>query len=172
MRYNDLVNHKLATLAYLTFNNEEVLLLFRNKKRNDFHEGKYVGIGGRIEPGETPQECILREIQEETGYDLSISDISFRGYIYFDEINRKKTTEDLPPFNWLVFIYSASIPIKNDFVNAEGDLIWFSFKEVPYDRMWDGDRIFTPKILETEEIIEGKFLYDGEKIKKWTYGLS
>ncbi len=167
-----MVMHKLATLAYLTFNNNEVLLLYRNKKKNDFHEGKYIGIGGRIEPGETPLECSIREIQEETSYSLSVSDISFRGYIYFDEINREKNSEDLPAFNWLVFIYSAAVSEKNEFINAEGDLKWFPINEVPYDQMWDGDRIFTPKILETKETIEGKFMYDGNKIKEWTFGQS
>ena len=145
-----LVMHKLATLAYLTYNNE-VLLLYRNKKENDFHEGKYVAIGGRVEPGETPLECILREIQEEAGYRLSDSEISFRGYIYFDEFSRKKDSEDLPAFNWLVFMYSAAVFKKNDHINIEGELKWFPFDEIPYELMWDGDRLFTPKLLAAGE---------------------
>jgi 8-oxo-dGTP diphosphatase len=161
--------HKLATLAYLTYNNE-VLLLYRNKKVNDFHEGKYVAIGGRVEPGETPRECILREIQEEAGYRLLNDEISFRGYIYFDEISREKGSEDLPAFNWLVFIYSTAVSKKNSHNNVEGDLQWFPFNKIPYDKMWDGDRLFTPKILETNDIIEGKFVYEGNQIKNWTFG--
>ncbi len=161
--------HKLATLAYITYENE-VLLLYRNKKENDFHQGKYVGIGGRLEPGETPLECIIREIKEESGYELSQSEISFRGYIYFDEINRNKELEDLPAFNWLVFIYTVTVKEKIDFENTEGELHWFSKGKIPYENMWGGDRIFTPKLLDTEEIIEGKFLYKNTGISRWTFG--
>jgi 8-oxo-dGTP diphosphatase len=164
-----IMNHKLATLAYLIYESQaQVLLLFRNKKKNDFHEGKYVGVGGRLEPGETPLECIMREIEEETGYTLTSKEIDYRGYLYFDEINRDKANEDLPAFNWLVFIYSAQINKKTHFKNSEGELSWFEFNQIPYEEMWEGDRIFTPKILETSDIIQGKFLYDGKMIFSWT----
>ncbi|UCE14834.1 MAG: 8-oxo-dGTP diphosphatase [Candidatus Heimdallarchaeota archaeon] len=164
-----MVHHKLATLAYIVHKNE-VLLLFRNKKENDFHEGKYIGIGGRLEPGETPLECILRELKEETGYALTPEEIEFRGYIYFDEIHRDKLNEDLPAFNWLVFLYYVPATKKLDFENPEGKLLWVPISEIPYEKMWDGDRIFTPKLLETHEIIEAKFMYDGEKIFNWSFG--
>ncbi len=162
-----IIKHKISTLAYIIFESQ-VLLLYRNKKENDFHAGKYVGVGGRIEPGETPLECILRELKEETGYELTSKDIKFRGYIYFDEINRDKTKEDLPAFNWLTFIYSAHVSNKKYFENLEGDLFWFNVNQIPYDQMWEGDKIFTPEIIETSNIIQGKFLYDGEKIVSWT----
>jgi 8-oxo-dGTP diphosphatase len=164
-----LIKHKLATLAYIR-HEKEVLLLFRNKKENDFHEGKFVGIGGRLEPGETPLECIVREVKEESGYSFSRKNIHFRGYIYFDEVNRNKADEDLPAFNWLVFIYTGFVSKKKHFVNSEGDLQWFSTNNIPYDKMWAGDKIFTPKILESNDIIEGKFLYEGNKIISWSFG--
>lgn len=164
-----MIKHKLATLAYLR-HEDEVLLLFRNKKENDFHEGKYIGIGGRLEPGETPLECVIREVKEESGYSFSSENIQFRGYIYFDEVNRNKANEDLPAFNWLVFVYSAVVQQKITYTNSEGDLKWFSAKDIPYDRMWDGDRIFTPMILETNKIVEGKFLYEDNKIRNWSFG--
>jgi len=164
-----MVTHKLATLAYLIYN-QEVLLLFRNKKANDFHAGKYIGIGGRLEPGETPLECILRELREETGYILTSNEIVFRGYIYFDEINRDKVNEDLPAFNWLVFLYSASVATKITIDNPEGELKWFNFEDIPYAKMWGGDKIFTPKLLQTDENMEAKFLYDGEQVVKWSFG--
>ncbi|MFX1282839.1 MAG: NUDIX domain-containing protein [Promethearchaeota archaeon] len=165
-----MVAHKLATLAYIVYNNEEVLLLFRNKKEDDFHEGKYIGIGGRLEPGETPLECILRELEEETGYSLLSQEVEFRGYIYFDEIHRDKITEDLPAFNWLVFLYYVHVSEKLNFENPEGRLQWIPIKEIPYAKMWAGDRIFTPKLLETQEIVEAKFIYDGEEIVQWSFG--
>lgn len=164
-----MVTHKLATLAYL-IHNQEVLLLYRNKKANDFHAGKFIGIGGRLEPGETPLECMLRELREETGYTLTANEIMFRGYIYFDEINRDKVNEDLPAFNWLVFLYSASVSIKKTINNPEGELRWYNIEDIPYDKMWSGDKIFTPKLLHTEDILEAKFLYHGEQIVKWSFG--
>ena len=169
-RIGKLVTHKLATLAYIVCNKQEVLLLFRNKKENDFHEGKYIGIGGRLEPGETPLECILRELKEETGYTLTPPEVEFRGYIYFDEIHRDKINEDLPAFNWLVFLYYVQVTEKLDFENPEGKLLWTPINEIPYGKMWAGDKIFTPKLLETQEIVEAKFLYDGEKIVNWSFG--
>jgi 8-oxo-dGTP diphosphatase len=165
-----LVTHKLATLAYIVYN-QEVLLLLRNKKDDDFHRGKYIGIGGRLEPGETPLECVIRELKEETGYILKPNEIEFRGYIYFDKIGRDRNFEDLPAFNWLVFLYYVSINKKITFINPEGELRWFLFENIPYNKMWAGDKIFTPKLLKTEDVIEGKFLYDdNDQIIKWSFG--
>lgn len=164
-----MVKHKLATLAYITCN-DEVLLLYRNKKENDFHQGKFIGIGGRLEPGETPIECIIRELKEETGYILKPEDVEFRGYIYFDEVNRDKINEDLPAFNWLVFLYCVQVARKIEFENPEGKLSWVPINKIPYEKMWDGDKIFTPKLLNTNDIVEAKFLYNNEKIVNWSFG--
>ena len=57
---------KLATICYID-NGKEFLLLLRNKKPNDVHEGKYIGVGGKLEAAETPEECAVREIFEEAG---------------------------------------------------------------------------------------------------------
>jgi len=164
-----MVHHKLATLCYLTYNNE-LLLLYRNKKENDFHHGKYVAVGGRLELGETPLECVIREVKEETGYSLGAKEIVFRGYIYFDEVHRNKVSQDLPAYNWLVFMYKAEVGDKRLHDNEEGELQWFDFENIPYDRMWEGDRYFTPVILDSSDIIEGKFLYDNDRVLEWTFG--
>ncbi|MHA1972689.1 MAG: NUDIX hydrolase [Candidatus Hodarchaeales archaeon] len=164
-----MVHHKLATLCYITYNNE-LLLLYRNKKKNDFHHNKYVAIGGRLEPGETPLECVIREVEEETDYSLTPNEVIFRGYIYFDDINRNKSTQDLPAYNWLVFMYKTEVEEKIISDNDEGELHWFNFEDIPYRNMWEGDRYFTPKILNTTDIIEGKFIYDETKIVEWSFG--
>lgn len=124
-----------------------------------------------MEPGETPLECVIREVKEEAGYQLTPSDVTFRGYVYFDEINRDLVrNEDIPGFNIIVFVYTARITSKIVINNPEGELKWFRFDKIPYGRMWEGDKIFTPKILETDDIIELKFLYEGQKVIKWGLG--
>jgi 8-oxo-dGTP diphosphatase len=172
-----LPTHKIATLCYILWhddekNRDELLLLFRNKKKKDFHAGKYVPIGGRIEPGETPLECVIREVKEETGYHLNPQDLNFKGYIYFDEINRDlESNEDIPGFNIVVFVYTTtSVKSKQVTINSEGDLQWFPTDEIPFEKMWEGDRIFTPILLKNSKPIEAKFLYEGEKLVDWNIG--
>ena len=60
---------KLATICYID-NGHSLLLLHRNKKPNDVHEGKWIGVGGKLEAGESPEECVIRESKEETGLTL------------------------------------------------------------------------------------------------------
>ena len=57
---------KLATLCYV-ISNGKTLMIYRNKKENDYHEGKWNGLGGKFEQGETPEECAIREVYEESG---------------------------------------------------------------------------------------------------------
>ena len=73
---------RLATICYID-NGKELLLLKRNKKPNDVHEGKYIGVGGKIEAGESPEECAIREIFEETG--LTVHQMALKGIITFPE---------------------------------------------------------------------------------------
>ncbi len=70
----------LTTICYIE-KDGKTLMLYRNKKKNDVHEGKYVGIGGKFEFGETPEECIIREIKEETG--LTVNSLRYHGLISF-----------------------------------------------------------------------------------------
>ena len=73
---------KLATICYID-NGKELLLLHRNKKPNDVHEGKWISVGGKLEAGETPDECARREIFEETH--LTVKKMDFKGMITFPE---------------------------------------------------------------------------------------
>ena len=75
---------KKATLCYISREGaagREYLMLYRNKKQDDPNEGKWIGVGGKFEPGETPDECMLREVREETG--LSLASYHFCGVIHF-----------------------------------------------------------------------------------------
>ena len=71
----------ITTLCYLE-KDEKYLMLHRTKKKNDINKGKWLGIGGKLESGETPEECLKREVQEETGYKLN--SYKFRGLVIFN----------------------------------------------------------------------------------------
>ena len=89
-----------GTLIYIV-KNEQVLLLRRVKKKNDTHEGKYVGLGGKIEAGESPLECAVREVREESGLKISPDKIRFKGHINCPEFDRQGN-------DWMVFVYLAT----------------------------------------------------------------
>jgi len=95
---------KIETLCYIEKDNK-ILLLHRTKKEKDIHEGKWIGVGGKIEQGETPEECIIREVKEETG--LIIKNPNLNGVMTFPKF---KDDED-----WYVFLFTAN--------NFQGELI-------------------------------------------------
>ncbi|MDP3830910.1 MAG: 8-oxo-dGTP diphosphatase, partial [Ignavibacteriaceae bacterium] len=90
---------KLATLCYVKdANNGATLMLHRIKKENDMHEGKWNGLGGKFEMGESPEECVIREIKEESG--LDIKNPKLNGFITFPAFDGFE--------DWYVFIFSVT----------------------------------------------------------------
>ena len=89
---------KLATLCYvIDKKSNSTLMIYRNKKQNDYHEGKWNGLGGKFEPGETPEECAIREIEEESG--LIVKSVKMKGFItfaLFDGVD-----------DWYVFLFTT-----------------------------------------------------------------
>lgn len=138
---------KLGTLCYVRHKGR-TLMLHRTKKANDFHAGKWNGLGGKLEPGETPEECVVREIREESG--LEIRDPVLHGMLTFpafDEVD-----------DWYVFVFSAA-----DFSGAlidspEGRLAWIEDQALLDLNLWEGDRIFLPW-LDAGRFFSGKFTY-------------
>lgn len=131
-------------------------MLFRNAGKNDANEGKWLGIGGKFEEGETPDECMLREVREETG--LELTDWFFHGVVHF----RSDRWEDED-----MYLYSAKA-----FQGAvcqtcnEGRLEWIDEKDVLYLNLWEGDRVFLERMLGGRD--DGQFelflRYEGEKL--------
>ena len=79
---------KLATLCYVTDKKtNSTLMIYRNKKKNDYHEGKWNGLGGKFEQGESPEECAIREIEEESG--LRVKSVTMKGFITFPLFDNK-----------------------------------------------------------------------------------
>ena len=144
-----------------------MLMLFRDRKPDDPNEGKWLGIGGRIEEGETPDECNAREVLEETGLRLVSS--CFHGVIHF----RADEYEDED-----MYLYSSNDFMPEDEEAAalfretgeyppppcdEGRLEWVPEEELLSLPMWEGDRAFVEKLLRGEKEISMTLQYTGEK---------
>ena len=150
----------LTTICYIE-KDGKTLMLYRNKKKNDVHEGKYVGIGGKFEFGETPEECIIREIKEETG--LTVNSLRYHGLISFP----KFANDD----NWYMFIFSCrdfegEVPEDRLDDCPEGRLLWGDNDKVMDLNMWDGDRVFLEWVA-TKKVFNAKIEYKDGELKKY-----
>ena len=149
---------KLTTLCYIERKNtatdkEEYLMLHRNKKEKDMNKGKWLGIGGKFEENESPQECMLRETLEETG--LEILRYRFRGIITF--VSDEWETEYMHLFTAQEF--------QGRLIDClEGDLQWIEKKQILSLPMWEGDSIFLKKLMNNDEFFSLKLRYSGEKL--------
>jgi 8-oxo-dGTP diphosphatase len=130
---------KNTTLCYLE-KNDRYLMLHRTKKENDENRDKWIGIGGKLEEGETPYECARREIYEETG--LITDTLFYRGIITF--VSDLYGTEYMHLFTCTGFY--GEITANCD----EGELVWVDKNEVENLSIWQGDKIFL-RLLDTEE---------------------
>ena len=151
---------KITTLCYIR-NRGRVLMLFRNKKDHDENEGKWIGVGGKLECGESPDECMLREVREETG--LTLTSYRFRGVISF--------ISDVWDDEYMMLYDAVSFEgiLRKDC--PEGMLKWIPEEEVMSLRLWEGDRLFLDKLLHSEGPIHMKLTYQGEALKQWVdYG--
>lgn len=145
----------LTTLCYLE-NRDAYLMLYRNKKEHDANEGKWIGIGGHFEDGESPDECLLREVKEETG--IALLDYRFRGIVTF--------CSDEWPVEYM-FLYTADVPEGMEVPEcSEGELRWIPKSQVMDLNLWEGDRIFLKLLLEDEPFFTLKLTYQGEHLTK------
>ena len=139
---------RLTTLCYIEYEHR-YLMLHRVKKREDENAGKWIGIGGHLEEGESPDECVLREIREETG--LPVHDLRLRGIITFI----------LPAWgNELTFLYTARTEIETLPDCDEGILRWVPVDQVENLPLWEGDRLFLPLLKTRQDCFSLKLLYD------------
>ena len=138
---------KITTLCYI-LNKEKVLFLLRNKKENDLNENKYIGVGGKLEKDESPKEGIIREIKEETG--LNAKNVKLKGIITFI----------LPKWeNELCFVYTCDEYEGIMHECDEGELVSVDKKDINKLNLWEGDKLFLPKLFEDKLFIM-KLIYD------------
>lgn len=145
---------KLATLCYLKMDNK-TLMIHRIKKANDMHQGKWNGLGGKLDPGETPEECVIREVYEESG--LRIMDPLLKGVLTFPKFAKNE--------DWYAFIFVAREFRGRLIDSSEGVLEWIEDGRLLDLNLWEGDKIFIPW-LEQPGFFSGKFVYqDGRLIE-------
>ena len=144
---------KLATICYID-NGKEFLMLHRNKKPNDVHDGKWIGVGGKLEKGETPQECAVREIFEETG--LRVKKPILKGIITFPEFTLNH--------DWYTYVFKVT-EFEGELIDCdEGTLEWVPYEQVLSRPTWEGDHIFVSWLLENKPFFSAKFSYKGETL--------
>ncbi len=139
----------LSTLCYIE-QNGKYLMLHRTVKKNDVNKDKWIGVGGHFEPDESPEECVLREVKEETGYTLT--SYRYRGLVTF--VSGGGVTEYMSLFTADGF---EGEPIPCD----EGELEWVDIDKVWNLNIWEGDKIFFRLLEEEQAFFSLKLVYDG-----------
>lgn len=128
---------KQTTLCYID-DGTRYLMLHRVKKENDASHGKWIGVGGKCEADESPDECMLREVKEETG--LEITRWHYRGIVTF--------ISDTWPNEYMHLFTASKWQGNIDMDCNEGDLAWIAKDKLMNLKLWEGDRIFLRLLLD------------------------
>lgn len=142
----------LSTVCYIE-KDGKYLMLHRTKKKNDINKDKWIGIGGKIEDKESPEECIVREVKEETGLELK----SYKLRCIVTYISTNWETE-------YVYLFTSNDFSGNIIECNEGDLEWIKKEKVCDLNIWEGDKIFMQKLQNDNTFFTIKFEYDGDKL--------
>lgn len=144
---------KATTLCYLE-KDGQYLMLHRTKKANDINHDKWIGVGGKFEPGETSEQCMLREVWEETGF--TVTKWKYRGIVtfYLDD-----------SYGESMHLFSCLEWTGEQKVCDEGDLAWIDKQKLTELPMWEGDKIFLRLVNNPDEAFFNlKLVYHGEKL--------
>ena len=140
-----------TTLCYLVID-DRTLMLHRVKKKNDVNRDKWIGVGGKFEHGESPEECMLREFREETG--LTLTAWAYRGIVTF-------ASED-----WCEYMHLFTATAYEGELRAcdEGTLEWVPWAEITSLPIWEGDKVFLRLLRERDTFFSLKLVYAGERL--------
>ena len=128
-------------------------MLHRTSKKKDGNKDKWIGVGGHFEKGESPEECLLREVKEETG--LELTSYQFRGIVTF--------ISDEWPDEYMC-LYTAD-RYTGDIGNCdEGELVWVEKEKIMDLNIWEGDKIFLKLLMENQPFFSLKLEYKGDKL--------
>ena len=143
---------KQTTLCYLE-RGDEYLMLHRTKKKNDENHDKWVGVGGKFEAGESPEDCMHREIFEETGF--TVTDYRYRGIVTFvSDIYETEYMHLFTVTNWTGEARECD----------EGELAWIKKQKLFDLTLWQGDRIFLALLQEDVPFFSLKLTYQGDNL--------
>jgi 8-oxo-dGTP diphosphatase len=149
---------ELTTLVYIR-HEDSYLMLYRNKKDKDINKGKYIGVGGHFLEGESPVECAVREVKEETG--LTVGKLDPRGivtFVYGDVVE-------------YMHLFTCD-EYEGELIDCdEGELSFVPFSQVMDLELWEGDRIFLRKLMDGDGYFFLKLIYD-EQGKLVDYSIS
>lgn len=140
---------ELSTLCYME-RDHAYLMLHRVTKKNDINKDKWIGVGGHFEKEESPEDCLLREVREETGYTLT--SWRFRGIVTF--ISGDGVTE-------YMHLFTADGWTGEPVPCSEGVLEWVDIDRIGTLELWEGDRIFLRLLREEQPFFSLKLTYDG-----------
>lgn len=150
--HKDIFRAVNSTLIYIE-REGQYLMLHRTKKENDCNRGKWIGIGGKFNSGESPEDCMLREAKEETG--LTITDWRYRGIVTF--VSDRWETE-------YMHLYTADGFTGTLRECDEGELAWIGKDELLRLPLWEGDKIFLHLLDTNEPFFSLKLRYEGETL--------
>ena len=149
---------RLTTLCYIE-KDGCYLILHRTKKQHDENGDKWIGVGGKFEYGESPEECALREVKEETG--LTMLDPRFRGLVTF--VSDEWGVEYMHLFTCSHFTGTLTDC-------DEGELVWLSKGELLTKKLWEGDKLFLRALDERSDFFTLKLRYEGETLVESKFG--
>lgn len=141
-----------TTLCYIE-KEGSYLMLHRGKKVNDMNQDKWLGVGGKLEEGESPEECLLREVKEETG--LALKKYAYRGFVTF--VSKQWGTE-------YMHLFTATEYEGEMKECEEGNLEWVAKSRIEQLNLWEGDKIFFRLLEEYEGFFSLKLCYDEDRL--------
>ncbi|MDO5147043.1 MAG: 8-oxo-dGTP diphosphatase [Eubacteriales bacterium] len=141
-----------TTLCYIE-KDDSYLMLHRIAKKVDINKDKWIGVGGKLEDKESPEECLLREVKEETG--LTLTSYRLRGIVTF--VSDRWVTE-------YMFLYTAD-GYEGELSDCpEGELEWVPKTELYQKNLWEGDKIFLDLLAKDAPFFSLKLSYEGDKL--------
>lgn len=146
---------ELSTLCYIE-REDQYLMMHRIVKENDINHDKWIGVGGHFEHQESPDECLIREVQEETGYTLT--DYRFRGIVTF--VYGADVTE-------YMHLYTATGYTGTPIECNEGVLEWVNKNEVLSLELWEGDKVFFKLLDERDDFFSLKLVYNTDDVLEY-----
>ncbi|HZB94915.1 MAG TPA: 8-oxo-dGTP diphosphatase [Herpetosiphonaceae bacterium] len=155
----------IATLGYvMSADGQKVLMIHRNKRPDDLHYGKYNGLGGRLEPGESVVECMRREIREESG--LLVEQMALRGTISWPGFGKHGEA-------WFGFIFRIDTWSGTPHTgNHEGTLEWVPVESMLDLPLWESDRLFLPIVFDRNcSTFHGVMPYQDGRMVSWSYDI-